>query len=533
MTSARRSFLKLATGAAAFGALPLALLRTRSAAASSPCGPLLEDPDGILDLPKGFSYRILETAGEDMDDGYLVPGRPDGMGCFELADGNLALMRNHELNPGSWSLGAYGAKDEPPQAYHAGSLGGVTRLVVDPVEFSRVSSNLVLTGTNRNCAGGWSPWGWLSCEENLATGHGYVFVCDAEADGLREPDVKKMYGRFNHEAAAVHPETLVCYLTEDNGIGCFYRFAPDHFEHPFEGRLQALRVIDSPMFHTTSMNVGDVVDIDWVDIADPDAGGSLHVEAQSKGAAIFVRGEGLAISGDDIWICATSGGPVAKGQVFRLRDGVSVGKLELVVQSTDAAALDMPDNICVAPSGEVYMAEDGGSVQFIRFIDSGGHVRDFARNAKSASEFAGVCFSPDGSAMFVNMQVDGLTLVVTGPFGDMGRGAADCEDTEGDSGGTGAEVDTGTDAAAETGSGTVGEGAQPTASSDGTDDGDTRDSVVFDDVGHEESDLVLSSSCACSADTSSPGVGATLASAVAAAVYRRGGRGSAASEDDV
>ena len=42
-------------------------------------GPLKADPNGIFDLPEGFSYRVVSFAGETMDDGYVVPGRADGM----------------------------------------------------------------------------------------------------------------------------------------------------------------------------------------------------------------------------------------------------------------------------------------------------------------------------------------------------------------------------------------------------------------------------------------------------------------------
>ena len=45
-----------------------------------------------------------------------------------------------------------------------------------------------------------------------------------------------------------------------------------------------------------------------------------------------------------------------------------------------------------------------------------GEVFDFARNARSDGELAGVCFSPDGRAMFLNLQIDGVTLAIDGPF---------------------------------------------------------------------------------------------------------------------
>ena len=73
-------------------------------------------------------------------------------------------------------------------------------------------------------------------------------------------------------------------------------------------------------------------------------------------------------------------------------------------------------SITVAPWGELFLAEDGNGDNFVRVVDAGGGVTPFARTALSSSELCGVCFAPDGRAMFVNLQGDGLTLVVTGPF---------------------------------------------------------------------------------------------------------------------
>ena len=62
-------------------------------------GPLQSDPAGLIDLPPGFSYQIISQFGDAMSDGYRVPDRADGMGCFRLDSGKLALVRNHELGP--------------------------------------------------------------------------------------------------------------------------------------------------------------------------------------------------------------------------------------------------------------------------------------------------------------------------------------------------------------------------------------------------------------------------------------------------
>ena len=62
------------------------------------------------------------------------------------------------------------------------------------------------------------------------------------------------------------------------------------------------------------------------------------------------------------------------------------------------------------------IAEHKTKVPHIRGITPEGKIYNFARNAKNASEFAGSCFSPDGSVMFVNMQGLGYTLAITGPW---------------------------------------------------------------------------------------------------------------------
>jgi uncharacterized protein len=75
----RRTLLRIG-GIAALGAvLPLPWILQRRQ--KHPVG-LRPDPRGVLDLPEGFSYRVLDSTGEAMNDGFRVPARPDGMGCF-------------------------------------------------------------------------------------------------------------------------------------------------------------------------------------------------------------------------------------------------------------------------------------------------------------------------------------------------------------------------------------------------------------------------------------------------------------------
>ena len=380
---------------------------------------LVRDPGGLLDLHEGFSYRVLQRGGTKMDDGYRVPGRPDAMGCFDLGDGRWALMRNHELDHSLLRFGPYSAQQKPPpEAYDPKSYGGVSRVLLD-TRGQVLSSNLVLIGTARNCAGGMSPWGWLSCEENVSGKHGYVFLCSTEASRVQPPMRIPAYGRFLHEAVAIDPEDHTAYLTEDRGDGCLYRFVPNDPDRPFGvGQLQAMTVHGQPRFKLgADLPAFAQFELGWVDVP-VDAGerDELRYAAQERGAAIVTRGEGIWRLKDGFALTSTSGGPHATGQIFHLSPNRQGGKLRLIAQSNDPRQLDMPDNVTVTPWGDLMVCEDNHRAPCLRLVTQRGRVSTFALNRGSRSEFAGVCFSPDGKLLFVNIQEANLTLAIEGPW---------------------------------------------------------------------------------------------------------------------
>jgi len=415
----RRRFLY--AGAAAGIGTGLALWLQGRVHSATPEGSeaLAVDRDGVLDLPRGFRYRILEHSGETMDDGFRVPALADGMACFRSKDGRWVLMRNHEVDLGMFGHGPFPpGSTVPPEAYDPQGAGGVTRVVIDPKTLSRVSSNLVLAGTARNCAGGPSPWGWLSCEESEQPGHGFVFLCPIDAAQLRPPRRVIAYGRFNHEAVAIDPKTLTAYLTEDQIDSCLYRMRPDSTAHPFEGALEAMALPPNVDPDTGRLGVGEELPVRWVKVPQPvptDGPATRH-QVRPLGAAIVRRGEGIWHDRESVYFTATIGGPHRNGQIFQLRLTESGERLRVLASSNDPRQLEMPDNVTVAPWGDLFVCEDGPGANYLRRMTPKGEIEPFARNAMSDTELAGVCFSPDGRALFVNIQHEGLTLMVTGPF---------------------------------------------------------------------------------------------------------------------
>lgn len=426
-----------------------------SAAAVLGYGPLRPDPEGILDLPDGFRYQVISRVGQDMDDGFVVPGLADGMHAFPAARGRSILVRNHELDPGSTQTAfraMKGSLDDATLAriYDPGAgRGGVTTLLVDTATSKVERQFLSLAGTLRNCAGGATPWGsWVSCEEmvigvgqfDARREHGYNFEVPAAATGLVEPLALTAMGRFNHEAVAVDARTGVLYQTEDREDGLLYRFVPDERQRlGAGGRLQALALRNLPGVDTgnrsdAAMNfpTGQRFAVQWVDLHEVTSpNDDLRHQGRAAGAAVFVRGEGMTVEvqanggGTCIWFVCTTGGPGGLGQLWCYRPAQgegggdeqrNPGSLELGVEPRNIELLRNGDNLTVAPFGDLLVCEDNSVAQHIVGITASGGMYRFAANARRDSEFAGATFSPDGSTLFVNLQKPGLTFAIKGPW---------------------------------------------------------------------------------------------------------------------
>lgn len=382
---------------------------------------LLKDPKGICDLPEGFSYKAFSKYGDIMNDGHIVPDYHDGMGCFHAPDGGLILVRNHEI---PWSKQSTPTSPDQEFAYDPTAGGGtVTIWLDDNLEVQK--QYLSLTGTIVNCGGGATPWGtWISCEEAGYSGwqmekrHAYNFEVDPTKP-LQQLEPLTAMGRFNHEAIAVDAQTGIVYQTEDNVNGCFYRFIPNVAGKLSDGgTLQALR-IDDGIAHTTQqqLELGKKYPCSWVTIDEPDPEeNTVHLEAQQKGAAVFVRGEGIVAHEDGVYFSCTQGGKHHQGQIFKYGFDSNHGWIQLVYEANKKSIIEKPDNITLSHHGDLIICEDSGrKTQYMTGLTPEGKTYYIAANHQS--EWAGACFSPDGKTLFANIHKNpGVTVAIQGPW---------------------------------------------------------------------------------------------------------------------
>jgi secreted PhoX family phosphatase len=430
------------------GANPL-----RVRALSGDYGPLVPNTDvPELLVPNGFNIMRVSRTREPMrSGGGPVPNAVDGMASFALPNGNVRLIRNHELRDTAANSVPMG---NPERSYDLKGPGGTTSLEIYIDQDGRpevVAEFVSLSGTMINCAGGPTPWGsWITCEETTQgetqgrlKDHGYCFEVPVTATSEVDPVPLKAMGRFVHEAIAVDPQTGIVYLTEDGlydftnpdrspGSG-FYRFIPDRRgDLAAGGRLQMLAIPGKPRYNTIRGQVPrSVLPATWIDIKDPDpAAAETDIFAvvragQEAGGAIFQRLEGCFHGDRSIYFDATKGGDAGYGQVWQYRPTSSnEGELALIFESPGKEVLDSPDNICVSPGGGLIICEDGEDVHFLRGLTPRGELFDLARTAVPATELCGACFSPDGRVLFFNQQgstsragmTRGATFALWGPW---------------------------------------------------------------------------------------------------------------------
>ncbi len=154
-------------------------------------------------------------------------------------------------------------------------------------------------------------------------------------------------------------------------------------------------------------------------VPDPD-GSPTATRYQVSGAKSFNGGEGCHYAAGTVWL-------TTKGDNRVWQVNLAAGTYELAYDdnlvSPASAPLTGVDNVTGAPSGDLFVAEDGGTME-ICLITPDDTISVFLRvTGQGSFELTGPAFTPAGDRLCFSSQrgtsgssSGGITYCVTGPF---------------------------------------------------------------------------------------------------------------------
>lgn len=300
----------------------------------------------------------------------------------------------------------------------------------------------------------WTPWGTLlMAEERIvqserdpdypAIERGLVYEYFPESG---EVVARPAVGARSHEGLRFDAQGNLYGISESRGLknagapgesGAIFRFVPDRRGDLSAGRLYALRVLSG----RTGPAVWEPLDLDPATF-DSDAA------AQAVGATAWDRPEDVEIAtstgnargGNSImYVAVTESSDLLQdnGLVLRIElkgdeayvsNYVEPGVNVAVEAGGDSGTgFDDPDNLALAPNGDLYITEDDAPSDVWVARGNGqvaSQVELFSRLLDCSAEATGIYFARDGQTLWVNSQHaglnggDDLTLAITRVHGN-------------------------------------------------------------------------------------------------------------------
>jgi hypothetical protein len=404
-------------------ALIAALVATGAAAKKRPPGHPQTDPAGIIDLPAGYSYKVIATScttpvrltesggtdvmPEDFDANVLVRG----------PEGRLWLLSNHELTQpraGDFQgdAGKCHVDEQTPGDADSDGWGSVSRITLGKDGSSVQLAEVITTGLHNLCAGALTPW------KTFLTNEEFPFLADPQQRSgwvwEIDPRTGKAtratgMGRFSHEQEARVGKAWV--LTDDRGnYQYLYKFVPNSARNLTTGKLYGL------VFNRAT-NTGH-----WVGPLNPlnPEGDMIAKAGPPTDANSFEKAEGIvrARTGNAVVFSESGAGPRA-GRVWLLTGINKKTVRSRVLVEGNFATMSRPDNLRFNQNGDLYILEDNGSalsnpqvggVNEIWILPKkGGPI---VRFASTKNEPTGPWFSHGGKRLYLSLQGSPSRVIV-------------------------------------------------------------------------------------------------------------------------
>ena len=221
---------------------------------------------------------------------------------------------------------------------------------------------------------------------------------------------------FNHEAAAVDPETSIIYQTEDSGKSGFYRFVPQE-------KITAMGQLLDVKGKFQVMEIVYASKVQWNDVPNTlakmknkknDFDLMKRKENKGIGYTYFQRGEGAWYHGGKVYFATTRTNEVWE---YNVKENTCKPLYR------GGGALAEPDNVTVSNTGLVMAAEDRDNMEICGISKNNNSAFPIVRikDHHKKSEVTGPAFDPSGTRLYFSSQNGkngkvGITYEVTGPF---------------------------------------------------------------------------------------------------------------------